>query len=335
MSKNVVIFLVLFVLVAGGALFALKNSATPVTVTTATVTETPAKPAETATAEKTTPDSAAKPADAPVTADTAAPKDDPNTIKDESITGNDQSVMGSGAPAKADDAAKTDDTAKTAEKTEEKTEEKKVEGSPVAQPAVTGGASGSSLLSNSAATDVDMTNALAERELGDPDAPITIIEYASMTCPHCARFSNDQFAGVKAAFIDTGKVHYIYRDYPLDTTALKAAMMARCADRAKYFDLVEVIFKNQERWIKSSDPIAGLKQLGALAGMDESYITSCMNNAELQTELLRRMQDGTAKYKVNATPTFVFNNGAEFLSGDQTVADFQKVIDKLSASKGK
>ncbi len=329
MSKNVVIFLVLFVLVAGGALFALKKSAIPVTLTTTTITETAEKPAGEAMAEKAAPEVAAKPADAPMAAETTTPKDDPTTIKDESITGNDQSVMGSGMTSEkaADaDAAKTDAP---------KADDKKADSSPVAQPPVTGGANGSSLLASSAATDVDMTNALAERELGDVDAPITIIEYASMTCPHCARFSNDQFAGIKSAFIDTGKVHFIYRDYPLDTTALKAAMMARCADRAKYFDLVEVIFKNQERWIKSSDPIAGLKQLGALAGMDESFITACMNNAELQSELLRRMQDGTAKFKVNATPTFVFNNGAEFLSGDQTVADFQKVIDKLSTSKGK
>lgn len=299
MSKYVIIFLALFALLGGSALFLLKNSAAP-----APVSSTLASTAESKDTAKVAENKADHKNDV-ASADT--------TKSDAAPAAEDKDVAAKPVAAEGDD-AKADDTAKTA---------------PDAAPVSDTAKANESLLAPSAATDIDMNNALAERSLGDKDAPVKIIEYASMTCPHCARFSNDVFAQLKSTLIDTGKVYFIYRDYPLDTTALKAAMMARCADRSKYFDLVEVIFKNQEHWIKSNDPVAGLKQLGALAGMDEATINSCMNNAELQNELLRRMQEGSNKYKVNATPTFVFNDGAEFISGDQSLEDFQKVIDKL------
>jgi len=309
MSKYVIIFLALFALLGGSALFLLKNSATP-----APVSSTLASTADSKDTAKVAENKADHKNDV-ASADTAK--------NDASPAASDDSVAAKPAAddtaAKSDDATKPDDTAKSDE----------TKPAPDAAPISDTAKANESLLAPSAATDIDMNNALAERTLGDKDAPVKIIEYASMTCPHCARFSNDVFAQVKSTFIDTGKVYFIYRDYPLDTTALKAAMMARCADRSKYFDLVEVIFKNQEHWIKSNDPIAGLKQLGALAGMDEATINSCMNNAELQNELLRRMQEGQNKFKVNATPTFVFNDGADYISGDQSLEDFQKVIDKL------
>lgn len=194
--------------------------------------------------------------------------------------------------------------------------------------------SNGSLLNPSASLVIDMDNALAERTMGDPDAPVTVIEYASMTCPHCARFSNDILPKVKQQLIDTGRLRLVFRDYPLDTHALKAAMMARCTDRSKYFNLVEVIFKNQKRWVASTDPLSNLKQLGALAGMDSAYIDSCLANDELQKFILNRMQDARRKYKVEATPTFIFNNGAETLSGDQNPEDFLRIVNKLD-NKGK
>jgi len=156
-----------------------------------------------------------------------------------------------------------------------------------------------------------------------------MIEYASMTCPHCARFHNQILSTVKQKLIDTGKVRLIFRDYPLDTHALRAAMMARCTDRSRYFNLVEVIFKNQDRWVKSNDPLAGLKQLGALAGMEPSYIENCIKNPQLEQFILAGMQDAQRKYKIKATPTFIFNNDAQQLSGDQNPEDFERVVDEL------
>ncbi|TAL36408.1 MAG: DsbA family protein, partial [Alphaproteobacteria bacterium] len=163
---------------------------------------------------------------------------------------------------------------------------------------------GGSLLAGPAALDVDIEKAMADRSLGKDDAPVTMIEYASMTCPHCAHFSNDLLPEVKRKLIDTGKVKLVFRDYPLDTFAMKAALMARCADPEKYFDLVEVIFKNQERWAKSQDPVKGLIQLGALAGMSEDFIKACMANEEMQSGILARVQDAQKNYKLNSTPTF-------------------------------
>jgi protein-disulfide isomerase len=196
------------------------------------------------------------------------------------------------------------------------------------QDASSSGDSGS-LLAGPAALDVDIEQALADRSMGKDDAPVTMIEYASLTCPHCAHFANDLLPEVKRRLIDTGKVKLVFRDYPLDTFAMKAALMARCAEPEKYFDLLEVIFKNQERWAKSQDPVKGLIQLGALAGMSEDFIKACMANEEMQSGILSRVQDAQKNYKLNSTPTFVFNNGAEIMSGDKEVKDFENVVNKL------
>lgn len=204
----------------------------------------------------------------------------------------------------------------------------------IAQPAnAPAAAEEESLLAPPAALDIDIKQALEERVLGDPNAPVTVIEYASLSCPHCARFANDILPKIKATLIDTGKMKIIYRDYPLDTYAMKAAMMARCADPEKYFDLIEVIFRNQERWAKSEDPLEALMQLGSFAGMTKPYINSCMKNAELENSILVRVQEGQTKYKLNATPTFVFNNGAETLSGDLNPEDFEAMVNKLTKGK--
>lgn len=190
-----------------------------------------------------------------------------------------------------------------------------------------------SLLAAPAALEIDIKQALEERVMGDPNATITMFEYASLTCPHCARFANDILPKVKASLIDTGKLKLVYRDYPLDTYAMKAAMMARCAEPEKYFDLIEVIFRNQERWAKSEDPLEALMQLGSFAGMTKPFINSCMKNAELENSILVRVQEAQTKYKLNATPTFVFENGKETLSGDLNPEDFEAMVNKLTKEK--
>ena len=177
--------------------------------------------------------------------------------------------------------------------------------------------------------DVIMTLALGDRSIGDPNAPVSIIEYASMTCSHCAHFHNTIFADLKKQYIDTGKVRLTMRDFPLDDTALKAAMMARCAPKENYFNLVEVIFSSQQRWISSDDRLDALKKLGKLAGLSEAGFESCMKNKDLEVELLKRMQEGQTQWGIKSTPTFIFNMGATQFSGAEDIAQFQKAIDPL------
>ncbi|MDI1227198.1 MAG: thioredoxin domain-containing protein [bacterium] len=294
--------------------------------------------AKTTTIVKTDAPQSQEAAVVPAPASGATPETNIET-KPEATAANSESILNDDAPLSGDkeavDAAKNEETA-----------EKKAPASltPESFPAlptapVTGSslpaAGSSSLLAPSASMDIDMDNALAERSIGDVDAPVTVIEYASMTCPHCARFHNEILPVVKQRLIDTGKLRLIFRDYPLDTHALKASMMARCLDRARYFQLVEVIFKQQTSWIKGTDPLVGLKQLGALAGMEPAYVDTCVANPQLQQFVLAGMQEGQQKYKIKATPTFIFNNGAEQMEGDKNPEDFDEIVEKLLKKKGK
>lgn len=325
MSKKVVTFLVVLLAVAAVVILLAKQSQKPDPSSTpaqqeASVTPAPdAATTETAKTEETKTEVAA----AETKIESAAKPEETKTETGSSLLGDDNPETLSASEAKPEPKSepKSEAEAKAAPVIVPVTpkEEK--------APIVTG--SDGSLLAPSASLEVDMDNALAERIIGDPDAPVTVIEYASMTCPHCARFHNEILEKVKAQLIDTGKLRLIFRDYPLDTHALRAAMMARCTDRSRYFNLVEVIFKNQDRWVKSSDPLAGLKQLGALAGMDSSFIEACIKNPELENHILSGMQDGQKKYNIKATPTFIFNNDAEQLSGDQDLEDFERVVNKL------
>ena len=181
---------------------------------------------------------------------------------------------------------------------------------------------------STALPEIDVENAMADRPMGRADAPKTIIEYASMTCSHCADFHNHTLPEVKKALIETGKARLIFRDMPWDTFALKASMMARCAPPEKYSGLVESIFKNQDRWSKSDDPLSGLIELGTSAGMEERFIEACMNSAELENAIVARVQEAQRTYNVKSTPTFIFTKGAE------RIEHFTEFEELLSNSHG-
>ncbi len=149
--------------------------------------------------------------------------------------------------------------------------------------------------------------ATGDMALGADDAPVTVIEYASMTCPHCATFHNETFPGLKAAYIDTGKIRLVYREFPLDRLAFYAAVLARCAGPERFFGFVEVLFRQQDSWARAGDPMAALARLGRVGGVGEAQFGACINDQELGDSILKTRLEGNSEFDVNSTPTFIIN----------------------------
>lgn len=146
--------------------------------------------------------------------------------------------------------------------------------------------------------------------IGNPDAQAVIIEYASLTCPHCARFHAETLPRIKAQYIDTGLVKFIYRDFPLDRVALQAAQVARCMPAERYFGFLDVLFRQQDQWAAGRDAgtmVDRIKQLAAIAGMPRERATACVDDQALQLKIIGAAQTGERDYKINATPTLVIN----------------------------
>ncbi len=175
---------------------------------------------------------------------------------------------------------------------------------------------------------VDIEAVMKDRSIGRDDAPMTIIEYASMTCDHCAAFHNSVFAEVKTALIDTGKARLVYRDMPWDKFAIKAAKIARCAPPEKYFDMVKAIFESQPKWAHGSDPLQGLVDLATAAGMDENDVRSCANNEELDKRIIELVQIAQKEYEVKSTPTFIFLQDGERVG---SYPEFEAIKAKMPA----
>jgi len=171
----------------------------------------------------------------------------------------------------------------------------------------------------------------ADRALGKADAPVTIVEYASLTCSHCGDFHRDTFEKLKETYIDTGKVRLIFRDFPLDGLSLQAAAIARCMPEESYFPFIGVLYKNQQKWISSADPIKSLTQYAQLGGLSEEKAKSCMENKDLLDGIVAGRTTGQQDFGIEATPSFVFNGGAEKLSGALPFDRFSATIDKLLA----
>jgi protein-disulfide isomerase len=165
--------------------------------------------------------------------------------------------------------------------------------------------------------------------LGNPDAPITIIEYASLTCPHCAHFANEVLPELKKKWIDTGKVKLVLRDYPLDEPALRAAMVARCAPPDRFYAYVDTFFGAQEKWVTAHDYRDALARLVKLGGMSREEFDNCLKNTALENKIVETRLIASKELDVNSTPTF-FINGTKF-AGAPTVEEFDKVLSGLSA----
>ena len=148
----------------------------------------------------------------------------------------------------------------------------------------------------------------SDRVLGREDAPLTIIEYSSLTCPHCASFHREGLQHLKRAYIDTGKVRLVYRDFPLDEIALQAAVLAECLPGDRYFGFLEILFAAQADYRRDApDPTGALTRLGRLAGLSETKALECMGSEEGTNAVLTERLAGDKEFGIESTPTFIIN----------------------------
>ncbi len=177
---------------------------------------------------------------------------------------------------------------------------------------------------------IDLEKAFSPRALGKPDAPIKIVEYASLTCSHCAHFHNDVLPELKTKYIDTGKVYLEFREFPLNDPALKATLTARCLPEDKYEGFVNLLFKTQDHWAGGLDYMNSLRQNAKLAGMSDATFDACQAEPQMKLKVADSMKAAQEKWKISATPTFVINDGAVIISGAQPMAEFERVFRKVS-----
>jgi protein-disulfide isomerase len=168
--------------------------------------------------------------------------------------------------------------------------------------------------------------ALGDRSLGKDDAPVTIVEYASMTCPHCAQFHETTYPELKKRYIDTGKVRFIFREFPLDPLAAGASMLARCAEKDKFFPIIETLFQMQRTWAVEK-PIPPLLAIAKQAGFSEQSFNACLSDQKMLDAMQEEQKRATDKFKVSSTPTLFINGKMQ--KGGITIDELAKVIDPL------
>ena len=167
--------------------------------------------------------------------------------------------------------------------------------------------------------------------IGAPDAKITIIEYASLTCPHCAAFHAEAMPRLKAEFVDTGIVKFVYRDFPLDRVALTAAQIARCLPPERYFGFIDALFKQQEVWAAGRDGeamVARVKQLARLAGLSTEKADACVADPALQNKVATMRFNGEKEFDVRGTPTLIVN-GKKY-TGSMEFTDLDKFLKSVA-----
>ena len=182
------------------------------------------------------------------------------------------------------------------------------------------------------AADVAKPVSLPDMALGPANASVTITEFASMTCPHCAAFNAEVFPKIKSAYIDTGKIRYIFREFPLDIKAAAGSMLARCIakdDAGKYFAVIDMLFKQQNDWV-IKNTTETLTRIGKQAGLSQQQVEDCLKDQALLDKIAADQKYAAEVLKVDSTPTF-FVNG-EKIKGEASFEEFQKKIDPLLKS---
>ena len=167
-----------------------------------------------------------------------------------------------------------------------------------------------------------------DHAIGNPEAPVVVIEYFSLTCPHCLRQHRDVYPAFRHDFVDTGKVRLILRDYPLNAPALHAAQLAHCGGKERYFPFVETLFQQFEQWTQSDDYIAALTKIGELGGVSEAQFKACLADKELEARILKIALEGEQKYAVQSTPSFVING--KLHEGELSIEKLGQIVKALT-----
>ncbi|MGL4727300.1 MAG: DsbA family protein [Bosea sp. (in: a-proteobacteria)] len=178
--------------------------------------------------------------------------------------------------------------------------------------------------------DLAVAGPLGDMPIGAADAKVTLIEYASLTCGHCARFHKDTWPALKAKYVDTGKMRYILREFPLDPLATAGFMVARCAPEGKYHPVVDLLFQQQQNWAFVDKPLASLINTLRQAGFTQETVEACLKRDEIYAGVNEVKNRGAEKLGVSSTPTF-FINGQKH-SGALSLQEFEKIIDPLLKS---
>ncbi len=174
--------------------------------------------------------------------------------------------------------------------------------------------------------DLLMPGPLGDKVQGPVDAPVSVVEYASMSCPHCAHFDETTFDDFKLKYIDSGKVRYVFREFPLNAPAVAVAMLARCAPADKFFDVVHTFFRTQDKWLYVDNVKAGILDVAKQFGFTEQSFDACIKNQAL-FEAVNAVQERGSGFGVKATPTF-FINGKKY-EGALSLEELDKAIEPL------
>ena len=167
-----------------------------------------------------------------------------------------------------------------------------------------------------------------EMTLGDENAPLTVIEYASFTCPHCKNFHKDTFSRFKANYIDTGKVYFIYREVYFDKYGLWAGTVARCGGGEKYFGISDLIYEQQSEWTKAADEAGiaeNLARIGRTAGLPSDEVNACLQDREMMLAMIAVYQENAGADGIQSTPSFLI--GGDLVAGNQSYEVFSALLD--------
>tara|TARA_Y100000590_G_scaffold404206_1_gene491526 strand:- start:27 stop:641 length:615 start_codon:yes stop_codon:yes gene_type:complete len=165
--------------------------------------------------------------------------------------------------------------------------------------------------------------------IGESDAPITIIEYASMSCSHCASFHNNTLETIKSEYIDTGKVKFVFRDFPYNYPALLGSMVMQCTPKDIRYEYMNALYKLQKKWVVRENAVTRkeLYKIMQVGGMSKEDFDACLNNKDVENKLLQRIIAAQNEFNIKSTPSFLINGN--LIEGNKSIKEFRQIIDKI------